>query len=229
MNVGYCFTRNLYDKVLPSIRSLLAHNKVKMLYIMCEDDELPFDIPCPHKIINVAGQTIFNDVNRNSRFTYMAMMRITFAHYIKADRIIYLDVDTIVCDSLKPIWEIDMTGKWWAAVQEYKGSYKPYGDTYYNSGVGVYNLKQIREDGIMWKWVNELNTREYRYTEQCVLNKFCVPDKVVSLPVRFNNSFCCGYTPDPAIVHFAGHANWWNRTNYPQSDYLQRWKDSPPG
>lgn len=215
MNILYSASPAMYEYVGASIRSLLEHNKPTKIYIFAQDDEMPFDIPCKHEVINVSNQTYFPENSRNrSRqnwFTYMSMMRITAPELLKANKVIYLDADTIICDSLKPLWDIDLTDKWLAWCPEVLGTYKPWGKQYYNGGVAVYNLQQMRKDNLTQLVVNKLNTQYYTYIEQDVMNEMAVPDMCVDIPVRFNECFCCGYTDDPAIVHYAGQGDLTNR------------------
>ena len=92
MKVCYAATRNIYHKIIPSVRSLLDHN-VAEIVVLAEDDELP--LPC--EVINVSGQTVFNETNTRTNFTYMSLMRLLLADLIPDERVLYLDVDTIVC------------------------------------------------------------------------------------------------------------------------------------
>ena len=87
------------------------------------------------------------------------------------DKVIWLDVDTIVCDSIAPLWEIPLEGKWIAWCREWCGSHRPFGNLpYYNIGVCVLNLAQMREDGVTKACVDELNTNRYWCTDQDVMN-----------------------------------------------------------
>ena len=159
MIILYAATKNLYRYLKGAIRSLLDHNEVTKLYVFAEDSELPFDISCEHEIIDVSGQTYFKpgSPNMNSIFTYMAMMRICSPELLNVDKVIWLDVDTIVCDSLEPLWNIDMNGKWVAWCREWCGTHRPFGNKpYYNIGVCVLNLEQMREDNVTKLCVDEL-------------------------------------------------------------------------
>ena len=226
MIVAYAATRNLYQKMRPSILSLLDHNQIEHLYILAEDDELPYEIGCPCSVLNVSGQTVFTGPNTQTYFTYMSMMRLTLSYLTRAERIIYLDCDTIVCDSLQPLWDMDMDGKWWAAVEEYLGQWKPWGEAYYNAGVCVFNLKQMREDKIVPHFINDLNTMRFRFIEQDVLNLYCVPDHIVPLDVRYNECFATGYTDNPAIIHYAGYGDWYENKKLFRHEYLEKY--TPP-
>lgn len=227
MNICYSLTRNLYPYLLGSIRSLLDHNPDVMIYVMAEDDELPFEIPCPHRILNMSGQTYFpaSNPNMKSQFSYMAMLRLATANLIPEDKVIQLDIDTIVCDSLAPIWEMDLTGKWLAWCPEHNGSFKPFGPKYYNFGVAVLNLAQLRADNAPAFMIRTLNVVQVPFLDQDIMNIFAVPDKCVDLPVRFNESFCCGYTANPAIVHFAGFPDWMTNRAIYRSEYLAKYAD----
>ena len=226
MIVLYAATRNLYPYLKGAIRSLLDHNEDVKLFIFAEDDRLPYDLPCDYEIINVSNQTYFppDSPNMKSIFTYMAMMRICAPELLDVDKVLWLDVDTIVCDSLQELWDIDLSGKWVAWCREYTGSYKPYGSKYYNFGVAVLNLAQMRLDNVTQAVVKELNNQWYWCTDQDVMNKLTPPEKMVEIPVRFNESFCCGYTDNPAIVHYAGIPNWYERTNMNRVEYLKKYR-----
>lgn len=226
MNVVYAGTRNLYPAMKGAIRSLLEHNPDAKVYILAEDDAVPFDLPCT--VINVSGQTYFppDNPNMKSQFTYMAMIRLCTPELIQEDRVIQLDVDTIVCDSLEPIWNIDMTGKWVAWCEEKYGRWKPFGEPYYNFGVAVLNLKQMRESNGVKLMVHELNCNQFPFIDQDVMNLYAVPDRCIDLPSRYNESFCCGYSEHPAIVHYAGYPDWYtNSGSMPRWWYRDKYKD----
>ena len=227
MNVLYAATRNLYPYLKGAIKSLLAHNTVKKLYIFAEDDKLPFEIPCDHKIINVSEQKYFppDGPNMDSIFTYMAMMRICAPDLLRVAKVIWLDVDTIVCDSLEPLWEIPLDGKWIAWCPERFNSYRPYGPMYYNIGVCVMNLSQMRKDKVTQRAVEELNREKFWCTDQCVMNKITPPEKMAEIPIRYNECFCCGTTNDPAIVHYAGIRRWYDNHNIFRWEYAAKYAE----
>ena len=226
MNVIYSGTRNLYPAMRGAILSLIAHNPDVKIYVLAEDDDLPFRIPCEHEIINVSRQGFFpaDNPNMKSQFTYMAMLRVCTPEIILDDRVIQLDVDTIVCESLLPIWEIDLTGKWLAWCPEHFGRWKPFGPKYYNFGVAVLNLAQMRMDHATPQLVKALNSIQYPFIDQDVMNQFAVPDKTVDLPVRFNECFCCGWSEHPAIVHYAGYPDWYTSNASPRWWYREKYK-----
>ena len=135
-----------------------------------------------------------------------------------------MDADTVICDSLDPIWNIDLSGKWVAAVPEYRGRYHPFGPMYYNMGMAVLNLAQMRKDGIVPWMVEYLNTVKQPYADQDAFNKPGLEqDKFVGLPIRYNETIVTGETDHPAIVHFCGLSDWYKNTKMHRREYLERY------
>ena len=226
MKVIYSGTRNLYPAMRGAVMSLLEHNPDAEVIILAEDDALPWTPPCPHRIINLSGQTWFPPYNPNmrSQFTYMAMCRACTADLIPDERVIQLDVDTIVTDSLRPIWEMDLEGKWVGWCEEVWGQYKPFGPKYYNFGVAVHNLAQQRKDEAPYLLRRALQSRAWPYLDQDVMNCFAGIDFTAELPARYNESFCCGYTEHPAIVHYAGFPDWYTVNQAPRWWLREKYK-----
>lgn len=50
----YSGTRNIYEKMLPSMKSLLMHSNVEKIYFLIEDDEFPYELPPEVECINVS-------------------------------------------------------------------------------------------------------------------------------------------------------------------------------
>jgi lipopolysaccharide biosynthesis glycosyltransferase len=71
------------------------------------------------------------------------------------DRILYLDVDAIIVDSLQELWELDLSGSYLAAVTNVFESYYahrpealglPGRDAYFNAGMMLLNLDLMRRE-----------------------------------------------------------------------------------
>lgn len=226
MNIVYSLTSNFVSKAVPSMRSLLEHNPKAKIYLLTETDSV--DIEIPVTVINISNQMWFGAdcVNIHNHFGgAINLLKVCYPQILKVKKVIHLDADTIICDSLEPMWETDLTGKWIAAVPEYKGRYKPFGDTYYNMGVAVLNLAQMRQDKIMPWMVEYLNTVPQPYADQDAFNKPAIEQgKIVPLDVRYNECFATGETDNPAIVHYCGIRNWYEAWNLPRRAFLDRYK-----
>ena len=224
MNVVYVGTRNLYQAMMPSIRSLLDHNHVDRLYLVIEDDRFPVDIPgVDVRVINVSDQKYFgpDSANIGTRFSYMCMMRVTYADILDCDRVISLDCDTIINDSLEPIYQMDLDGKWFAAVPE-PFKTELYGRNYYNAGVTVFNLDQMRKDGATAELVDLLNRETLPFIDQDAMSRY--PEKSVAIPVRYNETMFTGRTDHPAVVHYAAIGDWFITKRMDRIEFLDRYR-----
>lgn len=113
------------------------------------------------------------------------------------DKVIYLDVDLIVCSDLTIMYRYALDDDYIAGVRA-PGYYAPEEwrrdkqkeldipsmDNYINAGVLIMNLAKIRKDSMTKKFL-ELMENSYRSEDQDVLNKACY-GKIKIIPFRFN-------------------------------------------
>lgn len=111
------------------------------------------------------------------------------------DKIIHIDCDTIVCDSLEEYWNQDMTGKVFAGALENIG-YKfkrdiglAETDSYMNAGNVMLNLKYIRENNVEKRFVDYIIKRDGKlaFVDQEVLNGATKENEKLVLSLRFNS------------------------------------------
>lgn len=227
MNVVYALTRNVYDWLLPSIRSLAEHNPKTRVFILAEDDALPFDLPMSVEVVNISGQAFFPEIgaHRTEAFGgYINHLKVCYPEILPVNKVIHLDIDTIVCDSLEDLWKTDVTGKWFAVVPEGQVWYRPYGESYYNMGVALINLAQMRRDKIVPKMIDFLSTTDQPYADQNAWNKFGTEEhKIATLDLRFNESRVTGQTDNPAIVHYCSFPDWYTNKRINRREYLERY------
>ncbi len=230
----YSGTRNLYPHMVTAAKSLIANSGVTKIYLLIEDDGFPYEVPDIVETVNVSGQGWFGKgcVNIKTQFSYMALLRVCYAKlFPKVDRILQLDVDTIVTDDVDALWKMDMGSAWFAAVCEppryvgtgdnrHRTDYKPWGERYYNIGVAMFNLKQIRADRIDDKLIHVLNTEKLPYIDQDAWDKYG-NDRCIDLDRRYNECMVTGYTDNPAIVHYAGYGNGWIDPDYTECPRLE--------
>lgn len=223
----YSGTRNLYSDMVTAAKSLIYNRGAEKIFFLIEDKQFPEWLPPIIETQDVSGQGFFpkNGANFRTSFTYMSLLRVCYAKlFPELDRILQLDVDTIVLDGLDEIWEQSMGGKWFAAVEEYNSTYKPYGRLYYNIGVALFNLDQIRKDQADEMCIDFLNRVQVPYIDQDAWNRFGI-GKDVGLPVRYNESIVTGFTEEPAIIHFAGFKNWQKNTRAARREYLKKYRE----
>lgn len=222
----YSGTRNLYPAMVTAAKSLTKNSNVEKIYFLIEDDSFPEELPSHIETINVSSQAYFpkNGANFRTHFTYMSLLRVCYTKlFPKLDKVLQLDVDTLVVDDISSLWDIDLSGKMFAAVEEYHSSYKPYGPKYYNIGVAMFNLTQIRKERADDFSIGFLNCTTTPYIDQDAWNRFARWG--LDLPVRYNESIVTGYTEEPAIVHFAGFKDWQTSSRAPRREYLKKYRE----
>lgn len=229
-NVVFIGTRSWYPYMVPAILSLIDHTPVDMIYLVIEDDDFPYELPCNYTVINVSGQKFFlpGSVNYDNYFTYICLLRVAFAEILPDDveQVLSLDDDLIITDDISPMWDVDLKGKWLAAVPETL-TWGVDTECYYNCGVVMYNLKQMRKDKIADKLIDYLNTVEVNFSDQVAINYFLSTnqDKAVKYPVRFNEFCNSGQTDNPTIVHYCGYTDWMHNNKMPRYEYLREYQE----
>lgn len=187
----------------------------------------PFNI----NFIKVDGE-LFKEEYFTKEYSYMPQVKVqTFYKYLlpellkNIDKVLYLDVDTLVFNSLTELYNTDLNGKY-AAVVENNDSYsainKVEAKNYFNAGVILYNLKKCREDNITEKlFKNHITLFEadkLRYVDQCVLN-YTFNGKIIVLDLKYNvgtqwiknkSKVCKEAIKNTVIAHFTTPCKPWD-------------------
>ena len=214
----YSGTRNLYKNMITAAKSLLIHSNVEKVYFLIEDDTFPYDLPQEVECINISNQTFFPQDSPNFKnvLTYMVLIRATYPKiFSQLDKILSIDVDTIVNENISNLWDLDLTDYYIAAVEEEKLS-KVEG-SYFNMGVAMLNLKKMREDNKDDELIAALNTYWYRYGEQDCFNEL-LRGHVLILPSDYNVCIQAREPLHERITHFAGI---YKLELFPHFDYYQ--------
>lgn len=224
----YSGSRNLYPDFIPAAKSMIANSSVDKIYFLIEDDKFPYELPPIIECINISGQTWFpaDGPNMKSCYTYMALCRSCYDKlFPDLDRILSLDIDTIVIDNIDELWDLDMTRKWLAACEEKFTFHHPYGIQYFNIGVTMFNLDEIRKDGASDRLIELLNKEKLPWVEQDGWNKLGYPRKILELPTCYNENFMCGFTEEPKIVHYCGRLDWQTSKQMARKEYLKKYRE----
>lgn len=201
----YTGTRNLYQYMIISAKSLLMHSNVEKIYFLIQDDIFPYEIPQIIECINIKQQQYFkhDGPNYKSRFTYMALIRGALTKiFPNLDTILSLDVDVIINENISELWDLDLTNYYLAAVQE---SLKYNRTNYINAGVMLLNLKKLRQENIDNIIINALNTQYFKFDVQDCYSKYCY-QKTLILPADYNFNEYTDYqlAKNRKIIHYAG-------------------------
>lgn len=209
-HAAYCGTREIYDDMEMSAKSLIANSSVDRVHFIIEDAEFPRELPDIIKVHDVSNQTWFkpDSPNMNSRYTYMAMMRIALCHVLPdVDTVLSLDSDTVCLENVDAIWDTPLDKYYLAAAHEWHRTSS--GLLYCNFGVVLYNLAKLR-DGKADECIDVLNTSYYEWVEQDVGNYLC-QGRIYDLPSCYNSNWWTDKNaPGAKLYHYAGvkRADW---------------------
>ncbi|MDP4097102.1 glycosyltransferase family 8 protein [Paenibacillus sp. P96] len=177
-----------------------------------------YHVSLPEDLLEISTQ-----VHRIDHWTIASMYRLLLPQIVPVDRIIYLDCDIWVNMDINELWSVDLGENYLGAVldqglnlDEYFTSMGLNGATYFNSGVILFHLENIRNKKT---WYEELLhfLRNYSTTtmpDQDALNAlYC--SKYIQLDQRFNTFAHAELDPENKIIHFAGEENKWWGANSP--------------
>lgn len=125
------------------------------------------------------------------------------AKILKEDKIIYLDVDTIVDGNLLELWSLNLNNNYIAAY------FENWKYNYINSGVLLMNLKLIRETKTDDVIIKLLKNCKFQFPDQDAMN-LVFKNRILGLDSKFNK---LGrdhvYKDDFIIRHWAGIVKPW--------------------
>lgn len=204
MKVVYCANRAIYRQIPTAINSLLSNNKVEKIYLLIEDDTIDYiNLPII-KFINLDrfDFIIRDGFNCTGLFPYMAMVRCILSKILTENKVLYLDVDTIVDGSISDLWNYNLSGNPIAGRVED-------GD-YINSGVLLMDLAQIRGCKYDDRLLDLLKRCRFVFPDQDAIN-IIFKNRITRLPKRYNQIgrdevYDSG---DVVIRHFAGIVKPW--------------------
>ncbi len=242
MQICYCGNAKVFSLILYSLLSIAKYsNRQTVVYLITMDLRMinPLFAPITERQRqigeealrrgNSANRVVIKDAteeykkylmggkNENGYYTPYAQARLLASELGLPDKLIYLDADVMCCDDIRKLWEIDVTGYELAAVKDRVGSVfiRP---TYFNSGVLLMNMNEIRSSKLFGRVRNYVKNHRMIMPDQTALNLKCKRKKL--LPRRFNEQRAIG--DDTVIKHFCRGFKWYGPLfriyNYKQSD-----------
>lgn len=164
------------------------------------------DSDCIHINVSIIDGKRFkgkmDGISQNSHVTHTALLKFELSNIFgEYDQILYLDSDIIVKGDLSELFNIELGNNYLAASYEFwkfllkKYEYKKSENNmsfYFNSGVMLLNLKNIRADNLsdkLWECkLNQYNSQNKQKTvlmDQDVFNEV-FNQKCVHLPIKYN-------------------------------------------
>ena len=224
MVICMCCTKDWYVYLVTELYALFKHNKVKKVYLFIEDDDIPYLKDDRIECINVNKlPKIINETspNYNTPYSRMSFLRCCFTKYLKEDKILYLDADTLVVDNIEELWNIDMGDNVLIGVHEpgeWNKHLGTYGldDKYINSGVLVMDLKKLRDERLDDAMIYLLNNKYYAFPDQDVINLIC-RNRIHYVSNIYNSSETTGMVDIAKIIHYIRNRKGW-RLGSPRSE-----------
>ena len=170
-----------------------------------------------------------NSAYRNPEVYYRLFIPTVFHEY---DKVLYLDSDLIVCDDLTELYNTDIKDFYACAVHEPKYFFRSVlvlnnkrikiedylvnklnitDKSYFNSGVMLLNLDEMRKNNIQEKSLAFLSEKyPFAFCDQCVLNSI-LHGKVKFLDKKYNIFYSIFPTNNkPSVLHYTGAQKPWN-------------------
>ena len=238
--------RNYTTQLETTIKSILYHNRDVKIYIL-NQDIMPDWFREPRKIARMLGseiidiklpeQAVFQGWETREYISPMTYARYFIPDYISEDKVLYLDSDLIVNQSLETLFDTDLQGNLLAAVWDTDG-------ITFNAGVMLVNNKKWRKEKLKERLIEQSiatirEVEEGRFGnfngDQTILNQVCSSqwlelDKEFNLQVghdttafynKWENYF--NELVPPSIIHFVSYRKPW--TTLTANRYRDLWWD----
>lgn len=132
------------------------------------------------------------------------------------DKLLYLDADILFNRDIHLLYDVDVEGYEYAAARDHYGKYliQP---NYVNAGVLLFNLKYMRETGILAKARDWLRKQKLVFADQSALIRSTTRKKM--LPQKFNDQkFLHKHT---VVRHFSKRLFY---LPYPHTENIKQWQ-----
>lgn len=220
----YCGTRNLYPDMVTAAKSLIHNSNVEKVFFLIEDDTFPEPLPSIVETINVSNQSYFrlDGPNYSNRWTYMVLLKLAMHRiFPNLDKILCLDVDTIVVSDVSALWDMPLKSYYLAGVKE---PAKTTSDRLYiNAGVMMLNLRELRDSFKGDEMISAVNRKRYVYCEQDCIVERC-QGGILELPEEYNACEFMKFSGEPKIVHYAAVKNWQKNTKAKWHQQLTKYR-----
>lgn len=251
INIVLASDNNYAQHVAIVAASILCNTKAKVCFHILSDGISQQKVDLIQRTIDSLGGQLsvydlsiyqcFEKLFTSGHISKAAYFRLDIANILpkNIDKVIYMDVDLLVLQDIKKLWECDLQGKPMAAVPDYgimasKRLMKqknqvlglPLDGLYFNSGVVIMNLKEWREHNYAEQVIKLAAEGDLPHHDQDALNKVFMNNwtplalKWNVIPPVFNlfpkillrgdlRKKAVSARKDKAILHYAGRYKPW--------------------
>ena len=244
INVLFSGNEKVFDGVLTCVLSILKRTDTKepfrfYVYTMDATRVMPEYTPISDPLIefldgivkeyNVENSMVKVDVTElyEKEFAYCpneqaycspyTLLRL-FADIVPdmPDKLLYLDVDILFNRDIRLLYDIDITEYEYAAARDHYGKYL-LNPNYINAGVLLFNMKKIRETGLLEKSRKLIKEKKLVFADQSAVYRSTTKKKM--LPQRFNDQKFL----HKVVRHFSKRLFY---LPYPHTDNIKQWRVS---
>jgi len=242
--IVYCFDKKYIFPFSISLSSLLKYNKncdVYLLFYKKDQKEVENLIQKYFLIYKNSIQliSISDNIFENWKesfyvdkwkFTFFiskaAYLKFLIPNYIKSEKIIYLDSDTLVQNNISPLFDLSLDQNSIGGVIDIPGGdtskiKRGSSDIYINTGVLLMDLQKIKKNNFLQDINNIYKNFEQDivWADQCIFNKYFENDKkildskwnkIINTRIVTSNEFK-DITQNNNILHFAGGIKPWQK------------------
>lgn len=133
------------------------------------------------------------------------------------DKLLYLDMDIMIANDIKQLWDIEISGYEYAAVREKYGCWLIRPD-YFNAGMLLLNMSEIRETGLLVKAREMIRAKKLLFADQSAI--FYSTTKKKLLP-RIYNEQSRFNKKDTVVCHFCKRLMF---RPYPHTENYKQWQ-----
>ena len=131
------------------------------------------------------------------------------------DKLLYLDADIMFNRDVHLLYDIDVEGYEYAAARDHYGKFL-INPNYINAGVLLFNLKKMKETGLLKKARELIKTKKLTFADQSAIIRSTTKKKM--LPQKFNDQ---KFLHKSTVVrHFSKRLFW---LPYPHTDNIKQW------
>lgn len=226
MIIAYCTDYRLYEHTYTAVMALMKHNRqhIKHIHIFVNEgmsEETCANISTPlityHSSDDILAYLDEDSIDAPDDLGIMTYARLALPFVLEEEKVLYLDVDTLVRDDISDFYNMDISNYYAAGVTEPKKS-KP-GQPYFNAGVLLMNLRKIREDKVHIEWLRlAQSSRKFTAHDQDIINEICCTN-ILKVDPTYNSCPFTAEVDNPKIVHGTRPTKPWN----PSFKYYDEW------
>ena len=131
------------------------------------------------------------------------------------DKLLYLDVDLLFNRDIHLLYDMEIEGYEYLAARDHYGKFL-INPNYINAGVLLFNLKMIKETGLLKKARELIKTKKLTFADQSAIIRSTTKRRVISQ--RFNDQK--SLYKNTVIRHFSKRLFW---LPYPHTDNIKQW------